>query len=77
MNCTIDVSKIRLETERLVLRPFSGDDLDDLYEYASIPGVGEMAGWPHHESAETSKRILQSFIEKKEVFALELKKTAK
>lgn len=77
MNCTIDVSKIRLETERLVLRPFSGDDLDDLYEYASIPGVGEMAGWPHHESAETSKRILQSFIEKKEVFALELKKNGK
>jgi len=77
MNCTIDVSKIRLETERLVLRPFSGDDLDDLYEYASIPGVGEMAGWPHHESVDTSKRILQSFIEEKEVFALELKKNGK
>ena len=71
MNCYIDVSKIQLETERLVLRPFCEDDLDDFDEYASIPGVGEMAGWPHHETVETSKRILQSFIKKNEVFALE------
>jgi ribosomal-protein-alanine N-acetyltransferase len=77
MNITIDTSKIQLETSRLFLRSFCEDDLDDFYEYARVPGVGEMAGWPHHESIETSKRILKSFIEEKEVFAVQYKHTGK
>lgn len=77
MNVNIDISKIRLETARLLLRPFCEDDLSDFYEYASVPGVGEMAGWPHHESIETSKRILKSFIEEKEVLALQHKTIGK
>ena len=70
MDIKIDISNVELETDRLILRPFEASDLDDLYAYASIPGVGEMAGWAHHESIETSKEILQAFIEGKEVFAL-------
>jgi ribosomal-protein-alanine N-acetyltransferase len=35
-----------------------------------VPGVGEMAGWPHHGSIATSERILRSFIDEKEVFAV-------
>ena len=27
-----------LETERLILRNFKESDLDDLYEYAKVPG---------------------------------------
>ena len=77
MNVNIDTSKIRIETDRLILRGFSDDDLSDLYEYAGVPGVGEMAGWPHHESIETSKRILHSFMAENEVFALVLKETGK
>lgn len=77
MNVQIDTSKIRLETDRLILRAFCEDDLADLYEYASIPGVGEMAGWPHHESIDTSKQILQGFMTEKEVLALVLKETGK
>lgn len=77
MNINIDTSKIRLETDRLILRAFCEDDLSDFYEYASVPGIGEMAGWPHHENIETSKRILQGFMTEKEVFALVLKETAK
>ena len=53
------------------LRPWRPDDLEDLYAYASVPGVGEMAGWPHHEDRETSKGILEHFIEGKKTFALE------
>ncbi len=70
MDLCIDVSKIIIETERLLLRAFTESDLTDLYAYASVPGVGEMAGWSHHESMETSERILRSFIDKKEVFAV-------
>lgn len=77
MNVNIDISKIRLETAHLLLRPFCEDDLSDFYEYASVPGVGEMAGWPHHENIETSKGILKSFIEEKEVLALQHKNTGK
>lgn len=67
----MDISDIRIETERLRIRPFREADLEDFYRYASVPGVGEMAGWPHHDSIETSRQILLSFIEEREVLALE------
>ena len=70
MNSRIDTSKIVIETERLILRAFEESDLSDFYAYASVPGVGEMAGWAHHQSIETSQRILRSFLEEKEVFAV-------
>ncbi|ALS17194.1 MULTISPECIES: GNAT family N-acetyltransferase [Clostridium] len=66
-----------LETERLILRNFKESDLDDLYEYAKVPGVGENAGWPHHEDIESTKKILKDFIEKDEVYALVLKEKNK
>jgi RimJ/RimL family protein N-acetyltransferase/HD superfamily phosphohydrolase YqeK len=66
----IDVSQITIDTERLILRSWQETDLNDFYEYASVPGVGEMAGWEHHKSIDTSKMILKSFIDKKEVFAI-------
>ena len=70
MDINIDITNVILETERLILRAFAETDLDDFYAYASVPGVGEMAGWPHHKSIETSKNILKSFINEKQVFAL-------
>ena len=70
MDVIIDVTVINIETDRLTLRSWRESDLNDLFVYASVPGVGEMAGWPHHETIETSERILRSFIDKKEVFAL-------
>ena len=66
----IDLTNIKIETERLILRAFNKDDLADLYAYASVPGVGEAAGWPHHKSIEESEQILKSFIEKGNVFAI-------
>ncbi len=77
MNATIDVTNIRIETERLILRAFQVSDLNDLYEYSRVPGVGEMAGWSHHESMEESKTILKWFIEGKRTFALVLKDNGK
>lgn len=70
MDVLIDVTEINIETDRLTLRSWRESDLGDLFAYASVPGVGEMAGWPHHENIDTSKQILCSFIAKKEVFAL-------
>lgn len=62
-----------LETERLILRPFSPRDLDDFYEYARNPNVGPNAGWKPHESREESQEILARIIEGGEVWALECK----
>ncbi len=77
MNAQIDVTNIRIETERLILRPWTDADLEDFYEYASVPGVGELAGWNHHKSREESRQILAMFIAHKKVFALELKENHK
>lgn len=72
MNAQIDISGIVLKTERLILRPWRQSDLDDFYEYASVDGVGQMAGWLPHKSKETTQMILDSFITHKKTFALEL-----
>ena len=58
MNAPVDVTGVRIETERLVLRPWRESDLHDLYEYAKVYGVGQMAGWmPHKELKENGKVI--------------------
>lgn len=71
MNAQIDISGITLKTDRLTLRPWHQEDLDDFFEYARVDGVGQMAGWLPHESKETTQMILDSFITHKKTFALE------
>lgn len=77
MNAIFKINGKVLETERLILRAFTENDLNDFYEYASVEGVGEMAGWRHHESIEKTKEILNDFISNDVVFALVDKKTNK
>ncbi|HHW73297.1 MAG TPA: GNAT family N-acetyltransferase [Firmicutes bacterium] len=77
MEQQLDVSGVVLETERLILRAWLESDLEDLFAYASVPGVGEMAGWPHHRSPEESQAVLQRFMEQKDVFAIVHKETGK
>lgn len=77
MNAPIDVTNIYIETPRLILRPWRESDLEDFYEYAKVDGVGEKAGWNHHQSIAESERILASFIEHKKTLALELKENGK
>lgn len=73
MNADFKINGLTLETERLLLRPFLESDLEDFYEYASVPGVGEMAGWEHHKTKEKTKEILDIFIREDKVFAIVLK----
>ena len=70
MNAKVDVTNIKIGTERMLLRPFKTSDLEDLFEYVSVPGVGENAGWPHHKSIDITKQILSMFIEEKKTFAI-------
>ena len=71
MNAKIDISNVVIKTERLILRPWRREDLADFYEYASVDGVGQMAGWAPHGSVEESRQILEMFIAEKKTFALE------
>ena len=71
MNAEIDISNVVLKTPRLTLRPWRESDLDDFFEYASVDGVGQMAGWSPHKSKDESRQILEKFIAGKKTFALE------
>ena len=77
MNASFDVTNVVIETERLILREWRLSDLDDFFEYASVPGVGERAGWAHHENKEKSLEILKRFIEEKKTFAIVYKENNK
>ena len=77
MKYIVDISSVKLETERLILRPFEVKDLEDFFEYASVEGVGECAGWNHHENIEVSKDILTDFIRERKTFALVYKENNK
>jgi ribosomal-protein-alanine N-acetyltransferase len=77
MNAIFRIEGKQLETERLILRAFKPTDLADFYEYASVKGVGEMAGWQHHKSIYESAAILDSFINEDKTFAIVLKENNK
>ena len=67
--------KMILETERLILRPWEERDANDLFQYASDPEVGPIAGWPVHTSVENSKEIIKSVFSSPETYAVVLKET--
>ncbi|MBE6659121.1 MAG: GNAT family N-acetyltransferase [Ruminococcaceae bacterium] len=71
MNIPINLKNTILTTDRLILRPWTWDDLDDFHAYASVDGVGQMAGWNPHRSRDESRTILTKFIEHGNVFAIE------
>ncbi len=61
----------RMETQRLILRTFAPEDVDDVYDYARDPSVGPNAGWKPHESRIESFCIVAGFIRGGEVWAIE------
>ena len=77
MLAPVDITGVRLETQRLILRPWRMEDLKDFHEYASIDELGQMAGWTPHRSLEESEFILNLFIQGKKTFAIELKENGK
>ena len=67
----------QLETQRLVLRPFQGEDAADLYEYAKDPRVGLPAGWPPHKSQAESLEIIRTLFAAPDTFAVVDKESGK
>ena len=77
MKAAFKINGTQIETDRLLLRAFKQSDLDDFYEYASVEGVGEMAGWKHHENKEKTQEILDGFIGNDKTFAICFKQNNK
>ena len=59
----------------MILRSWEKRDANDLFQYASNPEVGPIAGWSVHTSIENSKEIIKSVFSKPETYAVVLKET--
>ena len=69
---------MKIETARLILRPVTGSDAEDIYEYSQNKNVGINAGWKPHESIEETLEIMKLiFLDQEFVFGIELKETGK
>lgn len=52
-----------METERLILRNLVSQDLESIYEWTSDEEVTRYLTWPTHQNKETTKRILDQWLE--------------
>lgn len=75
--------KLTLETKRLILRPFTIEDAQEMFfGWASDPEVTKYLQWNTHENIEETKKILSIWIDEYEKperlnFAIGLKKEGK
>ena len=67
-----------IETERLILRPVTIKDTQDIYNNSKEIEVGINAGWKPHASIEETKKIMREiFLSKEYIFAIENKESKK
>ena len=70
-----DKRTMKLETERLILRPWEEADAEECYRYAKDPRVGPAAGWPAHTSVDQSRQVIRDVLAVPETYAIVLKET--
>ena len=67
---------MELKTKRLILRPFTMEDAQAVFDYSHQPNVGLNAGWKPHDSVEETRDTMQQiFIGKEGVFAIVVQET--
>ena len=64
-----------IETQRLLLRPWSMNNAEQLFALASDPDVGPRAGWPPHQSVEESREVIRTVFANDHTWAIVLKET--
>ncbi|MCL2521955.1 MAG: GNAT family N-acetyltransferase [Erysipelotrichales bacterium] len=64
---------MRLETERLLIRPLKRTDCSDMYEYTSDFEVANRAGWVSHLTIKQTKNFVRGLRQKKETHGIILK----
>lgn len=50
-----------IKTGRLILRPFTIEDVDSIFRYASSPKVAEFTTWNHNQNKEDSISFLKEY----------------
>lgn len=68
---------MELETERLILRKFDLNDIEDYWEYVSMPSVGPRAGWPAYTDKDKALERLKVEAKKENQFAIFYKQDSK
>lgn len=69
---------MKLMTKRLLLRPLTEADAEDVFAYSRGEQVGPNAGWKPHESLEETQEILrQVFLDREAVFGIVLRETGR
>lgn len=67
---------MKLKTPRLILRPVTRADRDEMFAYSKDPAVGPPAGWKPHESLQETEEIIDGlFLKEKDSFAIVLRQT--
>lgn len=62
------------KTDRLILRPWTEEDAEDLFRYASDPDIGPIAGWLPHQNIEESRKAIKTYCStRSEAYAVCLK----
>ena len=66
---------VRIETARLILRAWTMEDAEDMYDYACTDIVGPAAGWKPHESIEETRETIKALFlpPKAEAWAMQRK----
>lgn len=59
-----------LQSRRLLLRHWQAQDAEALYRLASDPAIGPRAGWPVHDSLQTSQNIIATVFDDRHTFAI-------
>lgn len=71
MNIEINIEDVILKGPRIILRAWNLNDLDDLYEYATMEDCTSRAGWMKIKNIDDAKFFLDHFINDKNTFAIE------
>lgn len=56
---------MNMEKQRLILRSWTEHDAESLYNYAKVPAIGPIAGWPPHTSVENKNKKIYRKIRQK------------
>lgn len=64
---------MELRTDRLILRPWTEEDAESLYEYAKDELIGPSEGWMPHKSVDESREIIRTVLSAPENYAVCLK----
>ncbi|MFA9378741.1 MAG: GNAT family N-acetyltransferase [Lachnotalea sp.] len=65
------------ETKRLILRPWTEADAENLYELAKDSRVGPITGWPVHTNVDNSRQIIKDVLSTEDTYAVTLKEEDK